>query len=1120
MDDESNPLTESFVYKETQLILFAEKVTWSEANAICPSYSSKLAVIDTMDKAVFLAASLADSNIREFKILTSLDDSNIQHNDYWVGGRQIHGIWTWTAYDLNIPLHPGVDRFPPWARLAKRISKECLALSRHGHDEPLFETPHPPVHPTEIQTSTSPSLAVELNTTSALANYTTEAGKTLRVKGKTRQVLISTLVNDRMSCTGVSTLPHRPVPSRWLREDGVSTLPHGPVPSRWLREDGSTYVLARYQVLMPALVNDRMSCTGVSTLPHRPVPSRWLREGGSVSTLPHRPVPSRWLREDGSTYVLYHGRVSWQDAVSFCREQDSRLGVVKSLGVAQAISQAMTHTRPGSVPLFAWRESENHFGNTTLGTPERDSNLYFLIIGGLVYFESSALDHAANRSVLLHCGIVCKIVIVYSIKVRPPPNCKRSVQVSVSTDLESVWLGASNEYGHWTWVSTGERLSSKKDPLSNYPPWRYNSTRKEQGCVLLDRHVCDHTVFLEVNCDRLRNFVCEHCECWTVYNKESTAVSWVPDEVQFEHDNRSMVLHVTKKNWQQASDTCMSRGTRLVTLHDMGTVSALMAAMTDHPNGERFCDSLAMIPGITWLDGSLPVPPTLGIAWGRCWSLMASATDLKAHPTEVKHVWIGGQVNQGVWVWSAPWIPVPVHKGKKDSFPPWCETGVDPATPCLNLDRREHAKPVMYGLGCYNKQPFVCEVDCTNPGRIAQGKWACAPTQPPYSQSCSLECEPGTVGFGTRNMRCSKTGWSGLDDSVAFPKCLHTHLASKHLLKLLSMYEDYGFIFLIDDSGEKRDSAYVTALQLISGVVRNFPISDDRPAGVISLGTSPPVNLPYNQTNTCDFLKALTRMGEHRAHKKLLLEQGFKLSRDQINHKQPGRKTIMVLKYPYLIVSVVSRHVPLVCITDGSSATDRKLVIKSLKKDGHVVLVVRINRNQFSQQMSLPTVAPDNRLNYVTLEDYKTFTDLALKLTGDVEPMLPGLNLTDILVSARLLPKIGKNGEPKQIFKIIILLFTHAPIPLLAPTAPSAVALRHDWSTPFLIPSYSGLTRGSLFNMLYYSSPMASLVLTDSSQLTSDSQYLDGITFWELMEKAETGCNGGLSSLTKGMDLS
>nr|CAD7401212.1 unnamed protein product [Timema poppensis] len=37
-----------------------------------------------------------------------------------------------------------------------------------------FRNP-PPVHPTEIRTSISPSSAVELNTTSALANYATEA---------------------------------------------------------------------------------------------------------------------------------------------------------------------------------------------------------------------------------------------------------------------------------------------------------------------------------------------------------------------------------------------------------------------------------------------------------------------------------------------------------------------------------------------------------------------------------------------------------------------------------------------------------------------------------------------------------------------------------------------------------------------------------------------------------------------------------------------------------------------------------------------------------------------------------------------------------------------------------
>nr|CAD7423633.1 unnamed protein product [Timema monikensis] len=43
-------------------------------------------------------------------------------------------------------------------------------------DREATEEKPPPVHPTEIRTSISPSSAVELNTTSALANYATEAG--------------------------------------------------------------------------------------------------------------------------------------------------------------------------------------------------------------------------------------------------------------------------------------------------------------------------------------------------------------------------------------------------------------------------------------------------------------------------------------------------------------------------------------------------------------------------------------------------------------------------------------------------------------------------------------------------------------------------------------------------------------------------------------------------------------------------------------------------------------------------------------------------------------------------------------------------------------------------------
>nr|CAD7569618.1 unnamed protein product [Timema californicum] len=41
---------------------------------------------------------------------------------------------------------------------------------------------------------------------------------------------------------------------------------------------------------------------------------------------------------------------------------------------------------------------ENNFGNTTISTPSRDSNLDLPVIGSLVYCESSALDHAATEA--------------------------------------------------------------------------------------------------------------------------------------------------------------------------------------------------------------------------------------------------------------------------------------------------------------------------------------------------------------------------------------------------------------------------------------------------------------------------------------------------------------------------------------------------------------------------------------------------------------------------------------------------------------------------------------------------------------------------------------------------
>nr|CAD7602734.1 unnamed protein product [Timema genevievae] len=68
---------------------------------------------------------------------------------------------------LGIALHDGTSR--------PHLSHDATGPPQ-VHWGPIVAEKPPPVHPTKIRTSISPSSAVEFNTTSALANYATEAG--------------------------------------------------------------------------------------------------------------------------------------------------------------------------------------------------------------------------------------------------------------------------------------------------------------------------------------------------------------------------------------------------------------------------------------------------------------------------------------------------------------------------------------------------------------------------------------------------------------------------------------------------------------------------------------------------------------------------------------------------------------------------------------------------------------------------------------------------------------------------------------------------------------------------------------------------------------------------------
>nr|CAD7567812.1 unnamed protein product [Timema californicum] len=68
----------------------------------------------------------------------------------------------------------------------------------------------------------------------------------------------------------------------------------------------------------------------------------------------------------------------------------------KNKSIAQRLEALLSE--PGSAPAFLWRDSGKPLRKKpTLSSPDRDSKLQLPVIGGLVYRESSTLDHATTE---------------------------------------------------------------------------------------------------------------------------------------------------------------------------------------------------------------------------------------------------------------------------------------------------------------------------------------------------------------------------------------------------------------------------------------------------------------------------------------------------------------------------------------------------------------------------------------------------------------------------------------------------------------------------------------------------------------------------------------------------
>ncbi|XP_052742905.1 macrophage mannose receptor 1 [Bicyclus anynana] len=240
--------------------------------------------------------------------------------------------------------------------------------------------------------------------------------------------------------------------------------------------------------------------------------------------------------------------------------------------------------------------------------------------------------------------------------------------------IEGAWVGGRGTLGQWTWVDSGLSIfspSAAADDALEWPPMRDRSAIKQNGCLQIDRHETRDPVFMEARCERKMQFIC--------YQGAPTQpkLTATPSD-----DNYYYVLVRQLFYWQHAFENCLKLNGSLATIDSNDKLVQLLLVM-----GEN-------------------------------------------NDQPIEHIWISGRLNMTkevvsdkvTYYWQSPdtgrIIPDPKSFGEASKgiyMPPWLDEDFTMDSPCLNLDRQDHLKGLVYGLPCDTPQYSICMIEKFSP---------------------------------------------------------------------------------------------------------------------------------------------------------------------------------------------------------------------------------------------------------------------------------------------------------------------------------------------------------------------------------------------------------------------
>ncbi|XP_059058831.1 uncharacterized protein LOC131852206 [Achroia grisella] len=236
--------------------------------------------------------------------------------------------------------------------------------------------------------------------------------------------------------------------------------------------------------------------------------------------------------------------------------------------------------------------------------------------------------------------------------------------------IENAWIGAQGNLGNWYWVDTGVSIFQPPvylDAQSDvWPPMREKSQIKQSGCLQVDRDASNTPVFLEARCERKMQFI-----CYEITPSLKTTLAPPSDDIY------NYVLIKQLMYWQHAFENCQKMKGFLASVDNNDMLIQLLLLMGE--NEEQPIDHI-------WISGRLNMTKDASDGVKYLWH----------NPTNGKRIYDKSQSRD---------------TSNELYVPPWLDEEFSMDNSCLNLDRQDHLKGLLYGLPCDTPQYSICMIE-------------------------------------------------------------------------------------------------------------------------------------------------------------------------------------------------------------------------------------------------------------------------------------------------------------------------------------------------------------------------------------------------------------------------